>query len=234
VLGLSLFRLPLYSYYLDLVDSGNRIGTLLLFPLVNKNNPILPYLAFGLLGSWLGLRLEEGHSRIPALLIGFPLLVIGLVFYIFLPDTMLQRAIDLKWYSIMIAQLGLFILLILGALAAFDRKGRSAKRDSPFFSFIARFSRAGLSAFFLESLLSALVWRLLTAFFPGLELGIAGALVYGASLALFWGFALMLWEKSGYRGSIESLYGFALERLGFGSSKAEKLRRAALAAGAAD
>jgi hypothetical protein len=234
VLGLSLFRIPLYSYYLDLVDSGNRIGALLLFPLVNKNNPILPYLAFGLFGSWLGIRLEEGRSRLPAFLIGLPLLAIGLVFYVFLPDTMLQRAIDLKWYSIMIAQLGLFILLILGALAVFDRRSLKKEPVSPLFEFIARFSRGGLSAFFLESVLSALVWRLITAFFPGLELGIAGALLYGSCLALFWGIALMLWEKAGYRGSIESLYAFVLKRLGFGSTKAGKLRRSVPSTGAAD
>ncbi len=80
--------------------------------LVNKNNPTLPFLAFGLLGSWLGLRLEEKRPSRPSAAFGRqPADRTGMVLYVFLPDTMLQRAIDLKWYSIMIAQMGLFILL---------------------------------------------------------------------------------------------------------------------------
>lgn len=58
VMILSLSRLWLYPIYLEQVAEKNWPAVLALFWLVNKNNPVLPYLAFGLLGSWLGIRLR--------------------------------------------------------------------------------------------------------------------------------------------------------------------------------
>lgn len=222
VMILSLLRLPLYPVYLEQVRQGNWLSTILLFWLVNKNNPVLPYLAFGLLGSWTGLRLAEKRSLKPAVWLGVFLLITGLVFYVFLPDTMLQREIDLKWYSIMLTQLGLFLLLINAALAVFDRHEKPAGLVSRFFG---RFSYAGLTAFFWESIIAALIWRLLLLIVPGLKLGISGALLFGFLLALIWGFLLIIWEKYKYVGSIEYFYGLVVSRLGRFSSKADKLKK---------
>jgi hypothetical protein len=227
VMALSLLRLPLYPYYREQFAEGNWFQVLLLFWLVNKNNPVLPFLAFGLLGSWLGLCLEEGRSRRPALVLGSVLMASGIVLYVFLPDTMLQREIDLKWYSIMLIQLGLFILMILGSLALFDRRGREQPAAAPagrVFRFIGRFGYAGLTAFFWESIVAALVWRLLLIFFPALQLDIAGALLYGFSLALLWGFLLMFWEKWHFIGSIDYFYGLVVSKLGRVSSKSSRLK----------
>lgn len=221
VMILSLLRLPLYPVYLEQVRQGNWLSTILLFWLVNKNNPVLPYLAFGLLGSWAGLRLSEKRSLKPAVWLGVFLLITGLVFYVFLPDTMLQREIDLKWYSIMLTQLGLFLLLIIAALAVFDRHEKSAGLVSRFFG---RFSYAGLTAFFWESIIAAVVWRLLLLIVPGLKLGISSALLFGFLLALVWGFLLIVWEKYKYVGSIEYFYGMVVSRFGRFSSKADKLK----------
>ena len=225
VMAISLLRLPLYPYYLEQFAGGNWLQVLLLFWLVNKNNPVLPFLAFGLVGSWLGLRLENRQpARGPAVL-GIVCLLTGVVLYIFLPDTMLQRAIDLKWYSIMLAQLGLFILLILCAVRIFDR-GRvlASLKAAPLWRFFCRFSKGGLTAFFWESVVAALVWRVVLLIRPEWELGLAGALIYGLCLALLWGFGLMLWEKVNYAGTIETIYGLVVGKLGRESSKVEKLR----------
>jgi hypothetical protein len=43
---LSLIRIPLYTIYLDALDSGNWPITLLLNWLVNKNNPVFPIFIF--------------------------------------------------------------------------------------------------------------------------------------------------------------------------------------------
>ena len=224
VMALSLLRLPLYLYYLDQVSQGNWGQVLLLNWLVNKNNPTLPFLAFGLLGSWLGLRLEENLSfRLP-LFLGTLLLLAGVTMYIFLPDTMLQREIDLKWYSIMITQLGLFILIFLAAVTALDRNG-GQKPAGKLLRFIRRFGKAGLTAFFWESVVAALAWRGLTAVAPDLQLGIGGALFFGLCSALFWGFVLMFWEKHRYVGTLEHLYSRFVTWGGEFSSKARKLQQ---------
>lgn len=224
VLLLSLLRLPLYPYYLEQVSLGNWGKVLLLNWLVNKNNPVLPFLAFGLLGSWLGLRLEENRPSWPASLLGFGLLFVGAVMYVFLPDTMLQRVIDLKWYSIMITQMGLFILLFLAAITAFDRR-KPGKLAGIILHFFRRFGTAGLTAFFWESVVTALAWRGLTFLVPDLQLGIGEALAFGLGSALFWGLVLYFWEKKHYAGSIEHLYALFVSRGGGTSSKGHKLRQ---------
>lgn len=223
VMILSLLRLPLYPVYLEQVRQGNWWSVLLLFWLVNKNNPVLPFLAFGLIGSWVGFHLAEGKPRKPISLIGLVLLTVGVILYVFLPDTMLQREIDLKWYSIMVTQLGLFLLLINAALAVFDDRELPAGPCGCLARFFCRFSYAGLTAFFWESIVAALIWRLLTVVFPDLSFGIGGALLFGFALALLWGLLLPLWEKRKFVGSIEYFYGLIVSRLGRFSSKAEKL-----------
>ncbi len=222
VMLLTLIRLPLYPLYLELFATRNWFGVLGLFWLVNKNNPVLPFLAFGLMGAWLAFYLEQGRSKKLPLLVGLSCFLAGVISYVFLPDTMLERAIDLKWYSIMVAQIGLFILLILGSIRLLDPSGGT--RDNPFMRFFKRFSYGGLTAFFLESIVAAIVWRLLRLIWPDLELSLGGALFYGLILAICWGFILMLWEKRSYRGTLESGYGRLVARFGGASSKAEKLR----------
>jgi hypothetical protein len=232
LMALSLLRLPLYPVYLDQVARGNWLPALLLNWLVNKNNPILPFLAFGLLGSWLGLRLEKNLSRALPWALGGIVLVFGAILYVISPDTMLERAIDMKWYSIMLIQLGLFILLILASIAVFDRKDapEAAKAGgehwlaSWLFRFFQRFGTVGLTAFFWESVVAAIVWRVLTLIDPGLELGIGAALLYGFCLAMAWGIALIFWEKAHFVGSIEYFYGLVVGRLGRASSKSAKLK----------
>jgi len=130
---LSLLRIPLYTLYLSAVDEG-RTGTVLLLNwLVNKNNPILPYLSFTLFGGWFGCLLTAGDWKRmvrQVLPVGILLFLIGAVLYVFLPDTMLQRSIDGKWFAIMTAQLGLFSLLILLALRLFDFRKSSPEKPT--------------------------------------------------------------------------------------------------------
>lgn len=230
VMLISLVRLPLYSYYLEQVEKEQWLAVLALFWLVNKNNPVLPFLAFGLLGSWLGLLLHQKKSLRPAVILGLAAFVTGVFLYILLPDTMLQREIDLKWYSIMIAQLGLFVLLIVGSVKVFDRGKRDGSGNQKLqnitlpFRLICLFSRGGLTAFFWESVLSAFVWRFLLLLRPDLQLGLAGALIFGAVMAIFWLLILVLWQSVGFAGSIEHIYGLLVRKYGGASSKLAKLK----------
>jgi hypothetical protein len=157
------------------------------------------------------------------LIVSLVLLVTGVVMYITLPDTMLERSIDMKWYSIIIAQLGLFMLLVLGALKLFDFNKHTSLKHNFIVTFITRFGVAGLTVFFLESILSAIIFRLLQFVIPGLTFSISQALLYGFSLSLFWGIILIFWEKSGYKYGLEYIYGKTVSISGK-SSKLQKLR----------
>ena len=219
----SLVRIPLYDLYLKAV-AENRLGmVLLLNGFVNKNNPLLPYLAFGLMGAWMASMLKERGWRSllrTALPLSLVLLATGVVLYVGLPDTMLQRSIDLKWYAIMVAQLGLFLGMMLSALWHYDFRREADTRHMSFVStFIYRFGVAGLTVFFLESVVSACIYGVLSLLIPGLHFGLLASLVYGLVLALCWGFFLMLWEKVQFRYGLEHFYCWVLDRFGESEKK---------------
>jgi hypothetical protein len=225
---LSLLRIPLYEAYMAASGQGRHGTVLLLNWLVNKNNPLMPYLSFGLLGAWMGVLLVRGDWKRmvrQVLPVGMILFAAGAALYVKLPDTMLQRSIDGKWFAIMTAQLGLFLMLVLLMLRMFDfRKAGPIRQLPPALAFFSRFGVAGLTAFFFESIVSAFAFRFIRLFMPTLRFDLPGSLLYGFSLALVWGFLLFLWEKYDYRYGIE----YAICRLlaPFGhSAKQDKLSR---------
>jgi hypothetical protein len=218
--ALSLVRIPLYNLYLEGRDTMNWSIILPLNWLVNKNNPILPYFSFALMGMWLAYMILEmdKHFKLKVGLVGSILFVLGVYFYITLPDTMLQRAIDPVWFAIMMAQLGLFALLILGVMNWFDFKGHPLKPISRFFS---RYSKGGLSVFFIESVVSATLRQIMKSFGVTVTLDIPGALIFGLILAISWGLILILWEKKNYRFGIEDLMSRSLNK----TATSEKLKK---------
>lgn len=226
--AISYIRIPLYDVYLDAIDRHQWGLALSLNWLVNKNNPIMPFFTFALLGGWLGCLLYKSNiiymakRVVPA---GLLLMAAGITAYINLPDTMLERSIDPKWYSIMTIQLGLFMLLILISLRVMDfGKQSTGLRQGIIVKFITRFGVAGLTPFFLESVVSELVFQGLNRSLH-VTLNIGQALIYGTVMAILWGLLLIPWEKRSYRFSIEYFYGKLLKRLG-GSEKERKLKEA--------
>ena len=228
---LSLLRLPLYSVYLDAVASGHWGVTLALNWFVNKNNPVLPYFAFGLFGTWCAALLSSagGFVRFRRFVapVGVFFLVVGAALYVLLPESMLERSIDGQWYAIMTLQVGLFLLVVLGFLrvADFRRDGSEKTTRTPlaFLSrYLTRFGVAGLTVFFVESLLSEAVFGIIRRIDPTFTLDLAGAVLFGFCLAVVWGFVLLVWQRSGYRFGIEYAYTRAMNPFG-GSQKARKL-----------
>ncbi|NCB41555.1 MAG: hypothetical protein EOM59_02940 [Clostridia bacterium] len=225
---LSLLRIPLFQIYYSALEQGEYGKVLVLNWLVNKNNPIMPYFSFALLGGWIATMLVIGnwkHTVRKVLPLSIFLLVSGVYFYIKLPDTMLERSIDFKWFAIMAAQLGLFMLILLFVLAVYDFRKAGAEGKLSFGSkYIYRFGIAGLTAFFFESIASAIIYRLIQTLSPGMTFNIEQALLYGFCLAVMWGFLLMLWEKKGYKYGIEYFYVKILSHYGK-SAKEEKLKK---------
>jgi uncharacterized membrane protein len=222
--ALSLIRIPLYPIYLKAYEAKNWLPLLVLNPLVSKNNPIFPYFSFALMGMWIAMLLAQKDWKNvvrKVLPVGSVLFVGGIIAYIFLPDTMLQRGIDPIWFAIMTAQLGLFQLLICLVLWYYDIRDPKAKLK-PISKFISRFGVSGLSIFFIESVFSAIIARILRSLIPGFSLDIGGVLLFGLCLAVFWGFVLILWEKAHYKYGIEYTISHILRKYGK-SEKQEKL-----------
>jgi hypothetical protein len=219
---LSYVRIPLYNLYITALDN-NHYGLLLLLNwFVAKNNPILPFFAFALFGAWIGVmlyHLDFKAMKKRMLIVSISYLVVGVVGYILAPETMLERAIDPTWYFIMVIQIGLFTLMVLFAHQVYDKNDHKKNVVSVFLS---RFGVAGLTVFFIESVVSALLFKFINLFFD-FSLGIPGAILYGLFLATLWGFLLYFWQKKQYKYGIEWVHSSLLSRFG-SSSKLIKLK----------
>lgn len=203
------------------------LGTALpLVYLANKNNPILPFWGFTLIGAALGVSVArpDGWKRTWRWALGFGIawLVAGVVGYVTLPDTMLERAVDPMWFFIMVVQVGLFMLLLLLAMRLRDQRP-SGKPAGPVARTVKRFGVAGLSVFLIETPISALIARGLDAVTPGWNGTMPAALLFGAVYVAAWAGVLAVWERSGYRFSVERLLVRAMSALGKPSTKAEPL-----------
>lgn len=220
-LVLSYIRIPLYNVYLTALDSENYVVMLLLNWFVAKNNPILPFFAFALFGVWVALLLRAYGPKdikkkmLPIIIIA---IVIGVAGYILTPETMLERAIDPTWYFIMVIQVGIFLGMVLLGLMGLDFR---QNKDNVFVRFISRFGVAGLTPFFFEQIISALIFLILSQFIT-IEFGMAGAILYGAVLATGWGIFLVFWEKKQYKYGLEWGISSLVNKVSK-SSKKEKL-----------
>ncbi|MDC0558954.1 hypothetical protein OAO42_00930 [Candidatus Izimaplasma bacterium] len=224
ILLISIFRIPLYDTYLTARDDGNYFLVVILNWFVNKNNPILPFLAFALFGAWLSTLIMEDNKKktrnlvIPSSII---FIIIGLTIYITAEETMLDRRIDYTWYGIMVFQIGLFKLMILGFLKMYDFRKKERKMNIVS-RFLYRFGIAGLTVFFIEQIFSSIFKEILILFNKDLFLDIPISIAIGILLALMWGFLLKLWSKHNYKYGIEYFYVKFMSKFG-GSEKQSKL-----------
>jgi hypothetical protein len=88
---------------------------------------------------------------------------------------------------------------------------------------VRRFGVAGLSVFLIETPISALIARGLDAVTPGWNATMPAALLFGAVYVAAWAGILALWERSGYRFSVERLLVRLMGALGKPSTKADPL-----------
>jgi hypothetical protein len=119
---------------------------------------------------------------------------------------MLQRDIDPMWFTVMVAQVGLFLLLCIGFIRFFDQAAPSkVTARAKGSSFVRRFGVAGLSVFMIETPVSELLSKSVSAVAPGWNESMGNTLIFAAVLVVLWGLVLKLWERRGYAYSVERL-----------------------------
>jgi uncharacterized membrane protein len=227
VMAASWWRIDLYPRAVAAMEAADPLPALFWGFLVNKNNPLLPYLAFGLLGAWLGLRLLRGVSARtlwPVAAVGALVLAAGVGGLMSLPDTLLEREVDPFWYFLTMAQLGFFLLLATAALALWDRRraatgyaaatgstddaaaNRRAAADRDPAGPLRPLRRIGtmsLTVFLLETPVSEVAARALSGAAPGWNEGIVACLAFGAVNAAAWVALANAWARADYRYSVE-------------------------------
>ena len=222
VMLLSLARIPLYPLALEAIEEGALLPSLVLGFLVNKNNPILPYLAFGLFGGWLGLSLVKGVSARalrPVGVAGVAWLLAGITGILLLPATMLEREIDLFWYFLTLSQLGLFLILLVAVLFIVDVKRFGKRALEPLTYPMYVMGVSSLTVFLLETPLSELLAKLVSVFLPTWQLSLNGCLIFGAANVILWLGIMRVWARYDFKYSAEWLTVRLYDRLKRPSSK---------------
>jgi len=203
VFALSYIRIPIFSRGAEIKEKGNWILYFCWAIFFNKNDPILPYLGFGLLGTCLGFDIHSEESRkktsILYIAIGAIWTIAGIVGFLSLPDTMLERSIDEFWFAAILFQGGVFLLILLGSHLIFDHHRVFGKRG------VLMIGSVSLTLFLLETPFTEVFAKLSTILIPGWNSSLPGTLLFALIMALFWYGVTHLWKRAGFRFSAEWL-----------------------------
>ena len=234
VLALSSWiRIPAYPAVEQAVKQPDLLVAFLGSALFNKNDPLLPYLGFALIGCALGHAFAQDIPRRRLRLAGgvFSLvwLAAGAIGYILLPDTMLERSVDEMWFAIIVMQVGLFSLLVLVVWSLSDVNGASPARGvrgataGP----LALCGRASLTIFIWETPVRSLYAMLWDAVAPGWSRSIPVVVLFGLTMSAIWVLVVLVWRRARFIGSVEWVVGRLYAAIGRPSAKEEALSPAA-------
>lgn len=206
----------LAPYVVTWIENGHYIPSVLLGAFVYDLFPIFPYFGYGLYGAVIGIALakDKHHSKIKMflLVLGIFWMIVGWVGnaqYGGVDPTLYRQfshtAIFNKTF-LQVSQLGLFMIFILLGLIVFDMlpEDQREKRQRKF-SILRKFALVSLTIYLVEGFVWAIVIVILDQI-PGME-GWTSNLGLVALSALFhlllWTLLVHLWDKVGYKGSIE-------------------------------
>jgi len=216
IMLLSFVRIYSFPFFAGLVESRSYFSGVLLSFLLANPYPLLPYLAYGIFGSMIGLVIYQENDRLlkrAMLPLGVFFLVYGVTGMMSFDKTISKP--DFFWYFKTNFELGVFILMIV--LCRFY-----PAPGSPVLSklvILQWFSRVSLTIYLLETTVSE-VFRLAgLKLFPGWNDTINGCLVFGVVNIFFWTVVLFFWRKVNFRYSIEYFWVALFERLGKKSTK---------------
>jgi hypothetical protein len=218
ILATPVIRDNLVGYVVDWIANGNYLPAIVLGAFVYDLFPIFPYLGYGLYGAIIGLALtkERNHTRLKRflLVLGIFWMAVGWIGNIQYggPDPTLYRdfthqAIFNKTF-LQVSQLGLFMIFVFLGLIIFDmlpveRREKRQKR----FEILRKFSLVSLTIYLVEGFVWS-VFIVLLDQVPGMggwknSMGVVA--LSGLFHLLVWTLIVHLWDKVGYKGSIEWL-----------------------------
>jgi hypothetical protein len=217
LLATPLLRAVLFEPMTALVARGGAwiAAAVPLALLINDPNPVFPFFAYGLLGALVGASLVRGEPRRPLYTLmgrcGLVLVVLGGAGVAASGGVVLTAREEiwgqsaLYFASLAYLRLGVFAWLLVGLLAAFDppaASGRTPWRPG-WLRALLRFGRLSLTVFMLEGILGMALRIGLDALLPGWNDVIWRVFLFALANLLVWHAILIVWERAGYRGSLE-------------------------------
>ncbi len=216
IMLLSFVRVYLFPFFAGQMESGNYLAGILLSFLLANPYPLLPYLAYGIIGVMIGLMIHQQKDRLLMKFMvppGLFFLVYGLAGMMNFDKTISKP--DFFWYFKTNFELGLFIMMIV--LCRFLPAPGS--RILSALVVIQWFSRVSLTIYLLETTVSELLRIAGLRIFPGWNETINGCLVFGAINILLWAIVLFFWQKIKFKYSLEYFWVIIFEKLGKKSTK---------------
>ena len=216
IMLLSFTRIYLYGALGQSIQAKNYLlATMLSFSIANPY-PLLPYLAYGLFASILGLMMYKKRKNLIKKVfipIGFFFFIYGLVGSMNFPKTISKA--DYFWYFKTNLELGIFILIITFFLLTFELRDKKIIN----IPFIKWFSRISLTVYLFETLLSEIFGKILDCLIPAWNQTINGCLIFGASNIIIWILILWIWQKNNFKFSVEYWWVKIFRKLGKESTK---------------
>ena len=212
----SFVRVYFHPYFASQIESENYLAALLLSFLLANPYPLLPYLAYGILGMMMGLMIyqEKDHLLKRVMIpVGVFFMIYGLTGMMSFEKTISKP--DYFWYFKTSFELGLFVLMVV--LCRFlPSPGSIILSRLPL---IRWFSRVSLTIYLLETTLSELLRNAGSALLPGWNETINGCLAFGAINIVIWSVILFFWQKADFRYSLEYFWVVLFRKLGKESTR---------------
>jgi len=212
----SFVRIYIYDLTNYFLKAGNYLMATLLSFLIANPYPLLPYLAYGLFASIIGVMIYKKRKRLIKKVIfpiGFFFMIYGLIGCMNFPKSISKA--DYFWYFKTHLELGIFILLIIFFVLNYELGNKVIKNSS----FISWFSRISLTIYLLETTVSELLGKLLHHLIPSWNQTINGCLLFGIVNIIIWVFSLNVWRRNHFKYSLEYWWVKLFHKLGKSSSK---------------
>ena len=212
----SFTRIYLYGIVGQSIQAKNYLAATMLSFTVANPYPLLPYLAYGLFASMIGLMIYKKRKNLIKKVfipIGFFFFIYGLIGCMNFPKTISKA--DYFWYFKTHLELGIFILIITLFLLNFEFRNKKIIN----ISFIKWFSRVSLTVYLFETLLSEIFGKILNYLIPAWNQTINGCLIFGALNIIIWILILWIWQKHNFRFSLEYWWVEIFRKLGKKSTK---------------
>jgi surface polysaccharide O-acyltransferase-like enzyme len=212
----SFVRVDIYPLFTKAIENNSYLASLFFsFTLANPY-PLLPYLAYGIIGMMIGMMIYHGRDRLLKL-VAVPM---GLIFFVFgfIGMMNLEKSIskpDYFWYFKTNFELGVFILMLVFSLLVLEPRSRFLNRVP----LLRWFSRVSLTIYMLETTTSEILRKVGLSLFPSWNQTINGCLLFGCVNILLWMIILYFWKKANFKYSLEYFWVRFFGRLGKASTK---------------
>jgi hypothetical protein len=203
------------------VETKNYILAIFFSFTIANPYPLLPYLAYGIFGTLIGMMIYQKRNMLlktVILPIGILLLIYGLSGMMNFEKTISTP--DYFWYFKTNFELGIFILLLIFTVLVIEPRTKFMNK----LGVVKWFSRICLTIYMLETTTSEIFRIALFHILPSWNQTINGCLMFGGLNIILWIIILSFWRKINFKYSLEYFWVLFFRKIGKSSTKMDVLQ----------